>query len=159
MVVGIQCFRENGILDGNVHGAEFFRLATGTVVIHVAVHGHVFIQSPTCRHVVDHNISDRVAADRVVAAAHPGFAAPETHVADDHVVGVDPYRFACDTNAVAGCGLAGNGYIGSTDNQRTYQPADSSHIEYDDTCAALFTCPAERSRAAVGQAGYDQHFP
>jgi len=89
-VVGVQTLAENGVLDRDVHRREL-EIRGGlvaVVIVHVAVHAHVLVQSPARRHVVNHDVARGVAANRVVAIAHPYVAAPETHVPDDDIVKV-----------------------------------------------------------------------
>ena len=48
MVKDVERFTEYGILNGDIHRWKFQIIGLGVIVmiIHVAIHGHVFIQPP-----------------------------------------------------------------------------------------------------------------
>jgi hypothetical protein len=59
-------------------------------------------KAPACRNVIGNDITYRVTTQSIIPAANIGFAATETHVADDHIMGIHPKGFACYANAIAG---------------------------------------------------------
>ena len=115
VVPGVEGLGADGILDGDVDGRL---LAVGLAVVHVehvAIERDVLVQTPLARAVVNHDVSNGVAAEGVLAVGDQRLAAAEAHVAHDDVVGVDLERLTSDDDAVAGCRLSGNGDIGSAD--------------------------------------------
>nr|GFD51478.1 hypothetical protein [Tanacetum cinerariifolium] len=74
VVVRIQSLRKNRVLNGHVHRRQLVGRARLGVVVHVPVDGHILIQAPARRHVVDADIAHRVAAQAIVAAGHVGSA-------------------------------------------------------------------------------------
>ena len=43
---GVQGFGEERVLNGDVHGGQFEVLRSIRRRVHVAIHGHVFVQAP-----------------------------------------------------------------------------------------------------------------
>ena len=86
MMVSIQRFTKDRVLNGDVHGREFQLFAAARRLVHVAVHGHVFVQAPTCGDVIDQDIPNGIPPNGVVAIPYPSVASPKPHVADDDIV-------------------------------------------------------------------------
>src|SRR6185436_10121922 len=47
MIPCIQCFSKNGVLYSDINRAKFLFYRTRTVVVHVPIHTHILIKSPT----------------------------------------------------------------------------------------------------------------
>src|SRR6185503_4856378 len=124
----------------------------------MTVHAHVLIQAPGCRYMIDHDITDRIATDRIISSSHPGFAAAEAHIADHYIVCIDPNSFAGNTNSVARCSLSCNSNIRSTNDQWSLDTDDTCNIKYNYSCATLFTCPAKTAGTIIVKIRYDQYF-
>ena len=58
-------------------------------VKHVAIERDVLVQSPLTRAVVNHDVTDRIASERVFTVPYVCVAAAEAHVSDDYVMGVN----------------------------------------------------------------------
>ena len=52
---------------------------------------------------IDHDIANRVAAERIVAITHPSCSPAKPHVANHDVMCINFHRVARDANAVAWC--------------------------------------------------------
>ena len=55
----------------------------------MAIERDVLVQAPLARAVVNHNVTDRIASERVFTVPYVCVAAAEAHVSDDYVMGVD----------------------------------------------------------------------
>ena len=86
-------------------------------------------------------------------AARIEVAQAETHIADDHVVGVDHDRPAGDADAAARGGLPRNGEVVVPDAQVARQVDRAGHVEDDDAFARGLDSGAERSGARVVEVG------
>ena len=158
VVVGVERLAKNGILNRDVHRRQLQLLAAFGRLIHVAVHGHAFVEPPARGDVINHDVARGIAAKRIVAVAHPHFAAPEAHVADDHVVRLQLNRVAGEAHAVTGRGVAGDGEVRRANAEVIFQPDDARDVEDDDARAAGFTGFAKTSRPAVVEVRDDKNF-
>ena len=125
VVVGVQRLAGDAPLDRDVDRRQLQLLVAARRPVHVAVHRQVLVEAPARRAVVDDDVADRVAAERVVAVGHVRLAAAEPEVADDDVVGVDLGGPPGDADAVAGGGLAGDGDVGGADVDGPVQVDDA----------------------------------
>ena len=81
-------------------------------------------------------------------------AQAETHITDNHIVGIDHDRSAAHADAVAGSGLTGNGQVSVFDAQVAEQLDRTCHIEDDDAFARRFGGGTERARARIIEVGH-----
>ncbi|MPM27047.1 hypothetical protein SDC9_73552 [bioreactor metagenome] len=114
MVVGIHRFGEYRVLNRNIHRGQFKTVTGFITIVHVAVDRHVFVQPPTCRTVVNHNVTHRIATDGIVTESYILRSTTETHVSDNHVMCIDQERSTCKTYTIARSRLSGNGYVRCT---------------------------------------------
>ena len=136
MIVEIESFGEDAILDRDIDSRELLAISFFVAGIDVAVHGHHLIQSPRSGAVVVDDIANTIAATRIIAEGYIHRAATEAHIADDDIVCVDEQCLSSDDDAVAWCGLAINGDIRGTDMDRSFEMDLTSYIEYDDAGAS-----------------------
>src|SRR5258708_36275883 len=118
----------------------------------MTVHGKILIQPPARGDMVYHNIADRVAPQRIIAATHIGLAPAKTHITDNHIMRVDPEGFPGYTDPVSGSRLPFDRDIGCANDNGTVDMDDTGDVEDHDTRTALFAGPAQRARSAIGQA-------
>ena len=86
-------------------------------------------------------------------AARIEVAQAETHIADDHVIGVDHDRAAGDADAAARGGLPRNGEVAVPDAQVARQVDRAGHVEDHDAFARSLGGGAERTGARVVEVG------
>ena len=138
MIVGIQCFRENRILDGNVYRRKFQPVSICPSVVYMTVDRHVFIQSPTGGAMVNHDISNRIPSYCIITESYVLRTATEAHVANHDIVCIDQERLSGDADTISGSCLSGNRYIRGTYANRAFQTNHSRYIEYNNTCTSRF---------------------
>jgi len=117
-----------------------------------------FVATPTARTMIYDNVTNGIAAERVVAVKNTRVTATKSHVANHHIMRVNQGAFARDTNAVARRGLTGNGKIRRFDKQRHLQMNDARDIKNHDARPGGFNGFAQRSRPAVIEIGDDKNF-
>jgi len=105
--------------------------------IGVGIIGECLIDGPACRDMVE-DYAVAVASPcgvivSVFGAVGPLVAEPAANIADDDVIIAGVERAVCDADAVAGCGLAGDGYVGIFDIQIGCKMNGSGHAK--DNCA------------------------
>ena len=158
MVVSVQSLGRDGVLYGHVH-CGFLTVAKFVAEReHVAVERDILVEAPLTRAVVNHDIADRIAAERVLAIPYMRIAAAETHVAHHHVVGVHLEALSRHADTVAGSRLSSNGHVGRPDNDRRFQANNAAHVEYDDTGSTLFAGPAERAGTVIVEVVHHEYF-
>ena len=158
MIVGIQCFRENRILDGNVYCRKFQPVSVCPSVVYMTVDRHVFIQSPTGGAMVNHDISNRIPSYCIITESYVLRTAAEAHVANHNIVCIDQERLSGDADTISGSRLSGNGYIRGTYANRAFQTNHSRYIEYNNTCTSRFAGFAQCSGAGIFQRSDHDHF-
>src|SRR5690554_3017163 len=138
MIIRIQAFGKNTVLDRNVHGGKLFSFIVRAWFIHMSINGHILVKSPARRNVIDHDIADRVAANGIISSTDEGLSPSESHVPNNHVMGIDPDRLSGYTYPISrGC-LAGNRNVWRPDNQRAFESDNSSYIKYNNSSSPLF---------------------
>src|SRR5574344_2392437 len=106
---------------------------------------------------VNHNVSDRVSTKRVLTIPYMCITTTETHVTDNHVMGIYLKTLTCYTYTVTGCCLSCYGNIRSTYNYRRFKFYNTAYIEYYNTCATLLTSPSERTYSVIVKIAYGNH--
>ena len=101
--------------------------------------------------VVD-DVSDAIAATRIITMSHIHSATTEAHITNDDIVRIDFERFACHDNALAWSSLPSDCNIGSNQVNRTFQMYLACHIKDDDTGATCLTGFAQSARSIVLEA-------
>ena len=157
MVPSIEGFGTDGILNRHVDG----RLLTiGLAIVHiehVAIERDIFIQTPLARTVVNHDVTHRIAAKRVLTVGYQRLTAAETHVTNNDVVRIYLERLPSNNHALARSRLPGYRDIRSTHIDGRLQADDTTDVEHHNTCTTLFTGPTERARAVIVQVGNGEH--
>src|SRR5207248_732746 len=108
-----------------------------------------------CRDVIDHDVSDRISAQRIVAVSDEGFAAAEAHVANDDVVRFKLDSISGDADPIARRAAADDADVRRADTNTVFQMNDASDIKNDDAWAARFAGVAKSARAGIFKAGDD----
>src|SRR5699024_3455023 len=158
MVVGIQGFRKNAVLDCYINGRQLLFLIISPGQIIMPIHRHVFIQAPAGRYMIDHDISYGVSTDRIIPPSYIGFAPAKAHMPYYNVVGVDPDGLTSNGNAVSGGRLAGNRNIGSLHNQGFIKLNNTRNIKYHNARANRLKCLPKRTGTAIFEACYRKNF-
>src|ERR1051325_9487607 len=158
MVIDVERLGGNRILNGYIDRRKLEVFVATRRAIHVPIHGNVFVQTPRGGDVINHDVADRIAAERIVAVRGLGLAAAKTHVTDDHVVGIELDRVACDANAIARRGVTSDRDVRRADADRGFQSDDAGDIEHHDARSALFDRVTKTSGPAVIQIRDDNYF-
>jgi hypothetical protein len=78
VVVSVQAFAEDRVLDRDIDRGQLELRSARWRLVHVTVHRHVFVESPRCGNMVDHDVADGISANRIIAVADPGFTSAES---------------------------------------------------------------------------------
>ena len=160
MIVSIQRFCRNCILDSDIHSRQFLSchlILSFTFIEHVTVERDIFIQSPCTGTVVNHNVPYRITPERVITMIYIGLSTTETHMTHYNIMSLHPKRFTGYTNTVTRCCLSGNSNIRSANNDRSFQFNNPCHIEYNDTGTTCFASLTKRSGTCIIQIGYSDN--
>ena len=139
MIVSVQRFGEYRLLNSDIYRRKFQSVSLCTSFVFVSVDRHIFIQSPTCRTVVYHDIPDCISAYRIITKGNILCTTTETHMTDNNIVCINQKRLSCHTYAVSRSRLSGNGHIRCTYTDRTLEMYYARYIENDNTCPPRFT--------------------
>ena len=160
MIVSIQRFCRDSILYGNIYGRQFqifWFILSFAGVVHMAIERNVLIQSPSTRAMVNHDISNRVASERIVTMPYLCFAAAETHMAYHYIMRIYPKRLSGNTYPVTRSCLSCNSDIWSPDDNGRFQFNNTWNIEDNDTCSTCLTSLTERTGTTVIQISHGNH--
>ncbi len=159
MIIRIQCLSRDGVLNSHIHSRKFFVFHTRSRIEHMTIERNVLIKSPHAGTVVDHNISNRITSERIIASFHFCFTATETHVTYNHIMRIHPKRFTSYTYSVSGSCLPGNSYVRSFNNNRRFQMNNTCNIKYNNTCAyCSFASFTQSTRTTVSKACNSYYF-
>ena len=151
MIVTIQSFRKNRVLNSYVDSRKLQTMPCGIAIVYMAVNRHVFIQSPTGRAVIDNNITHTVTSQSIIPEEHILRPPTETHMADNNIMRIKQERSPCYTNSIPRSCLTCNSDIRSTDVYRGFQPDNTRNIEHNNTRTTGLTCLTQRSGPTVSQ--------
>src|SRR5688500_2732929 len=115
----------------------------------MAVHTHVLIQSPCCRYMIDHDITNRITTYGIISSSYPCFTTTKPHITNNDIMCIDPYTFTSNTYTITRCGLSCYRYIGGTNDHRSFYPDNTRYVKYYYSCATLFTGPAKTSGSMI----------
>src|SRR5262245_38895770 len=125
------------------------------MVVHVPVHREVLVEAPAHRQVIEDDVANGIAAERVVALRDAGGAAAEAQVTDHHIVCFELDGVSSDADAVTGRGGAVDGDVGRANANLLLEADDAGDIEDDNSRPRGFERFAKRAWAHVVEAGYD----
>ena len=154
MIIGIKRFSRNSILYCYVYSRFLTTSNSISKVKHVAIERYILVKSPLTRAMVYHDISNWITTERVFAIPYMCITTTETHMANNYVMSINLETFTCDTYSITRSCLSGNSNIWSTYNNWSLQFNNTTYIEYDDTCATLFTSPSERTNSIIIKIAY-----
>src|SRR5580765_4426950 len=117
------------------------------------VHRKIFVQTPTARAMVHHDVAERIPAKRIIPPFQ--FAATKAEVAQDDVVCVYFGRFSANTDSIARGGLTGHGHVGIVDLQSIGQSNDSGDAKHN---RARFLGSQRVSQTAGSAVSESRHF-
>ena len=156
MVPSIECLGRDGILDGYIHRWHLALWLTIVQIEHVTVERDVLIQTKLARAVVNHDVTNRITAERILTIPYMGITTAETHVANDDIMGINLERFTRNHHALTWSSLSGDGDIRSTDDDWSLQYNISRYVEDDDAGTTLFASPTEGTRTSIIEIGHSQ---
>ena len=159
MIVSVQRFGEYRVLNSDIYSRKFQSVSICTSIVYVSVDRHIFIQSPTCRTVVYHDIPDCISAYRIITKGNILCTTTETHMTDNNIVCINQKRLSCHTYAVSRSRLSGNGHIRCTYTDRTLEMYYARYIENDNTCPPRFTSFTECSGTGIFERCDYDYFP
>ena len=151
MIVTIQSFRENRVLNSYVDSRKLQTMSCGITMVYMAIKRHILIQPPAAGAMIDNNITHTVTSQSIIPEEHILRPPTETHMADNNIMRIKQERSPCYTNSIPRSCLTCNSDIRSTDVYRGFQPDNTRNIEHNNTRTTGLTCLTQRSGPTVSQ--------
>src|SRR5688572_29223131 len=106
---------------------------------------------------IDHNIPNWVAANRIVPVAYPGASTAEAHVANNHVVRLQLDGVARDADSVSRRAAAVNGDVRCANADFFFEIDNSGDVKDHDARTACFQRLAKASWSPVIEVCHHKH--
>ena len=100
------------------------------------INGTALIYRPTDGAMINHHIP-AIGTSQAIRLAPSFIAYPETEIADNHIIGIDCHRIACDADALSRSRLTGNSQITLCNPQVAVEKDSACHVKNNSTCTLL----------------------